>query len=71
MAFKVTQAKWLEMESARVREIILMPKFWGEKWNHGKLRKALADIGLNYSAAEIDLLNDALHVQGIVEDVPE
>ena len=71
MAFKVTPAKWLEVESARVRDIILMPKFWGVKWTHAKLRKSLADVGLDYSPAEIDVLNDELHTQGIVEDVPE
>ena len=71
MAFKVTQAKWLEMESARVREVILMPKFWGVRWNQSKLRKELADIGLHYSKEEIGLLNDELHKQGIVEDVAE
>jgi len=71
MAFKVTSAKWLEVELARVSSIILMPKYWGVKWTHAKLRQALSDIGLNYSAAEIDLLNGALHTQGIVEDVPD
>ncbi len=71
MAFKVIQAKWLETESERVKSIILMPKFWGVKWTHLKLRNALAEIGLNYSLADINLLNDELHKQGIVEDVTE
>jgi hypothetical protein len=71
MSFKVKGAKWLEVESARVAAIILMPKFWGVKWTHARLRQALSDIGLNYSPAEIELLNGALHAQGIVEDVPD
>lgn len=71
MAFKVTTAKWLEIESARVSSFILMPKNWGIKWTHAKLRKALSDIGLDYSPVEIGKLNDELHNQGIVEDVPD
>jgi len=70
MAFKVTGAKWLEVESARVRNIILMPRFWGKKWDHGSLRRELSEIGLNYSKEDILLLNDELHKQGIVEDIP-
>jgi hypothetical protein len=71
MAFKVTESTWLKTEGDRVESIIKMPKFWGVKWTHAKLRKALADIGLEYSAAEIDLLNGELHTRGIVEDVPD
>jgi hypothetical protein len=58
MAFKVTESTWLKTEGDRVESIIKMPKFWGVKWTHAKLRKALADIG-------------ELHTRGIVEDVPD
>jgi hypothetical protein len=71
MAFVVNKATWLKTEGDRVVGIILMPKFWGVKWTHPKLRKALADIGLEYSADEINLLNDEMHTRGIVEDVAD
>ena len=69
MAFKVTSAKWLETESARVTSILLIPRFWGKKWDHENLRKELANIGLMYSKEDIIALNDELHKQGIVEDI--
>lgn len=71
MAFKVNQETWLKTEGDRLAAILVLPKFWGQTWNHPKLRKALADIGLNYSVDEINLLNDEMHTRGIVEDVPD
>jgi hypothetical protein len=71
MSFIVTKTAWLETELVRVRDIILMPRFWGVKWTHAKLRQALSDVGLNYSKEDIEVLNEALHAQGIVEDVPD
>jgi len=71
MAFKVTDAKWLEVESARVASLILMPKFWHRAWTRQSLKQELDKIGLEYSMPEIELLNDELHKQGIVEDKGE
>jgi hypothetical protein len=71
MAFKVNAATWLKTEGDRVQSIILSPRHWGVKWTHPKLRKALADIGLEYSVDEINLLNDEMHTRGLVEDVPD
>jgi len=67
--FRVKHSVWLETETARVKDILIGIKFWGVKWTHPKLRQELADIGLNYNAAEIDELNGALHAAGVVEDV--
>ncbi len=69
MAFKVTSAKWLETESARITSILLMPRFWHKVWDDKSLLAALQEIGLNYTLKEVSLLNDELHKQGIVEDV--
>ncbi len=69
--FAVTHATWVKTEGDRIQGFILMPRFWGTKWDHKKLMRALADIGLNYSMAEIAELNDELHRRGIVEDVAE
>ena len=71
MAFKVTHALWLATESARVKACLLTPKWWGQKWNHQKLQEGLAGIGLVYTKPEIQELNDELHKQGVVEDVPD
>lgn len=71
MAFRVAHDVWLATESARVKGLLLMPKWWGKKWSHQKLQKELADLGLVYSKPEIEELNDELHKQGVVEDVPE
>ena len=67
--FRVKHEVWLATETARVREILIGIKYWGVKWSHAELRKELAETGLNYSAAEIDELNGALHAAGVVEDV--
>ncbi len=67
--FAVTHATWLKTEGDRIQAIILMPKFWGARWTHPKLRQALAALGLNYSAEQIAELNDEMHKRGIVEDV--
>ena len=71
MSFSVTKAKWLETESARIRDIILMPRFWHKVWDDKTLHQDLAAIGLKYTPEEVKLLNDELHKQGIVEDVKD
>ena len=69
MPWKVTQTKWLQVETDRVESIILMPKFWHRAWTPESLQEALADIGLEYSMPEIELINDELHTRGVVEDL--
>jgi hypothetical protein len=67
--FRVTHKTWLTTEADRVGAMMVMPKWWGLKWDHKSLQKALSDIGLNYSIDEIAELNDELHNRGIVEDI--
>lgn len=69
MPFKVTREKWLETETSRVVDIILGVKFWHKAWTPQSLRKALAEIGLDYSLPQVREINDELHRRGIVEDV--
>jgi len=69
--FRVKHEVWLATETERLKNILLGIKYWGVKWTHAKLRKELEEIGLKYSAAEIDELNSALHAAGIVEDIVE
>jgi len=69
--FRVKHEVWLATELERIKSILLMPRLWGVKWTHAKLRAELSEIGLHYSAAEIDELNDTLHTAGIVEDVAD
>ena len=72
MPFKVTDAKWLETEGNRVEQIILMPKYWHRAWTRQSLQQALLkEVGLEYSANQIALINDELHARGIVEDEGE
>lgn len=71
MAFQVSKATWLKTEGDRLAAILVMPKFWGVVWDHDRLQKALAALGLNYTREQILLLNDELHTRGIVEDVKE
>jgi hypothetical protein len=71
MAFRIKHNVWLEIELNRIKDFVLMPKYWGVKWTDKKLRRALADIGMEYSEAQILELNDALHTAGIVEDVDD
>jgi hypothetical protein len=69
--FRVKHEVWLSTELERIKGFLLMPKFWGVKWTDDKLRHELAEIGLDYSKAEIQELNDELHKQETVEDVAE
>lgn len=68
-SFAVTHAAWLKTETDRLEAIILMPRLWGRKWTHARLKRELHDIGLDYSLAEIAEINGELHTRGIVEDV--
>src|SRR3990167_4315111 len=69
MPWRVTDATWLAVESARIKDIILTPRHWRRAWTDQALKAALEDIGLVYSMTEIRLLNDELHRLGVVEDV--
>jgi len=69
MPWRVTDATWLAVESARIKDIILTPRHWRRAWTDQALKAALEDIGLVYSMPEIRLLNDELHRLGVVEDV--
>ncbi len=69
MAFQVSKTTWLATESARIAAIIVTPRLWRRRWDDKSLLAALQEIGLNYTLAEVQTLNDALHKQGIVEDI--
>lgn len=71
MSFKVAYDKWLQEETDRVEAFILMPKWWRRRWRLPALRRALADIGLDYSMPEVTQINEELHRRGVVEDVGE
>jgi len=71
MAYKIAHAVWLATETARVKQIILAPRFWRHAWNARSLHNALNEIGLNYTLPEIIEINDELHAQGVVEDIVE
>ncbi len=70
MPWKVTDAKWLQVESDRVEAIVLMPKFWRRGWDVAGLKEALDEIGLEYSTPELTLINDELHTRNVVADLP-
>jgi len=69
MPWKVSAAKWLQVETDRVEAIVLMPKFWHRPWRPQSLQEALKEIGLDYSLPEVQLINDELHARGVVEDL--
>jgi len=69
MAFRVTHEVWLATESARIRDFILMPRFWGMKWDDKRLLRELHDIGMMYTLEQVIELNDKLHTDGVVEDI--
>ncbi len=71
MAFKVSQATWLAVESARIKEVVLLPRLWRRKWTDATLREELTNLGLDYTEEEVKLLTDELHNQKVVEDVVE
>ena len=68
MPWKVSAAKWLQVETDRVEAIVLMPKFWHRAWKPESLQETLKEIGLDYSLPEVQLINDELHARGVVED---
>ena len=69
MAFRVTHEVWLATESARIRDFVLMPRFWGWKWDDKRLLKELNDVGMGYTLDQVKELNDKLHKDGVVEDI--
>ncbi len=69
--FAVTHATWIKTETDRIGEIILTPRFRGRAWTHKRLQRELADIGLEYTIAQIAELTDDLHKRGVVEDVTD
>lgn len=70
MPWRVSYANWLQVETDRVQQIILMPRHWHRVWTAKSLQAELAEIGLDYSRPECEQINDELHRRGIVEDVP-
>lgn len=71
MTFRVSHATWLATETERVKGLILTPRLWQRRWTDVRLRRELADIGLDYTLEEVQEINDALHTQGVVEDIPD
>ena len=69
MPWKVTPAKWLQVETDRVQEIILVPRFWRRAWTAQSLKAALGEIGLDYSLTDCQEINAELHKRGVVADV--
>jgi len=68
MPWKVSNAKWLQVETDRVEAIILMPKYWHRAWTPNSLQQTLTTLGLEYSLEEVEAINDELHKRGVVED---
>jgi len=69
MPWKVTAAKWLQVEADRVETVVLLPKHWNRAWTPNSLQAELLEIGLSYSMPQIVLLNDELHARGVVADL--
>ena len=69
MAYRVIHDVWLATESARIRDFVLMPRFWGVKWDDKRLLKELNDVGMGYTLDQVRELNDQLHKDGVVEDI--
>jgi hypothetical protein len=69
MAFRVSRATALRVETDRVEQIILVPRFWRRVWTTESLLEELHGIGLNYTLEELSRINDELHERGVVEDV--
>ena len=70
MPWRVKTAIWLKVETDRVEEIILLPRYWGRSWTPRSLKEELRKTqGLFYSLPEINQINGELHTRGVVEDV--
>lgn len=69
MPFAVSKAIWLQVEGDRVRDIITSPRYWRRQWTDQSLHAALNEIGLEYTLAEVQALNDEMHKRGVVTDV--
>ncbi len=70
-AYKVSSTTWLNTESARVEAILLLPRLWGKAWTPNKLRKEMADVGLDYTLVQLGLILSDLLGRGIIEVAPE
>jgi len=69
MAYKVTAAKWLATETARVEGIILLPRYNGKEWSPADFIAAMAEVGLTYTTQEMTLIGGELVTQGVIEEV--
>ena len=70
MAFRVTHANWLKVETDRVQGILFMRRNNKKTWTSQSLRNYLEKAAyIHYTLPEIEEINDELHKNGIVEDV--
>lgn len=63
---RLTDTAWLEYQAERVRGILLQ-NLGREGVEQSKLKKLIADYGLDYSSADLVLIRDALVADGLIE----
>ena len=69
MPWNVTDAKWLQVETDRVQELVLMPVNWHRAWTLDSLKEALLTAGMDYSEPDLTLIETELHTRGVVADL--
>ena len=73
MPWRVTEAKRIESYTEMVRGLLCMRRYVMRAWSVQSLKAMLEeDHGItDISDADLKLVNDKLHTDGWVEDVPE
>ncbi|MFQ5858985.1 MAG: hypothetical protein ACE5LU_25575 [Anaerolineae bacterium] len=68
-SYKLTDTAWLNREKDRVKGVLLVHLKAGQTYTGAELLQTLKDFGLEYTAAELVTLRDALIVDGTLEAV--
>lgn len=69
MAFRLKGSVVKSICTDQVQAIIKTPRQRYTEWTDESLQAYLAELGLDYTLEEIQIINDELHTRGVVEDV--
>lgn len=69
MGYQIKPTYWLKVETDKVEQIILMPKYWTTVWEISTLQAALTELGLVYTTAQMTLIGGDLVTRGVLESV--
>lgn len=67
--YQVVPAYWLAQATDKVRGFLLLELNATKVWTTESLQKGLADIGVNYTTVQLELIGAELVAKGVIEAV--